>query len=45
MIAFCRISLLVGDGFDILEHLRIQNKEHGEIIISARDILEDKKEV
>jgi len=31
-----------GDGFDILEHLRSQNKQDGVIIISAKDTLEDK---
>ncbi|MFC5624214.1 response regulator transcription factor [Algoriphagus winogradskyi] len=31
-----------GDGFDILEHLRSQNKQDGVIIISAKNTLEDK---
>jgi DNA-binding response OmpR family regulator len=31
-----------GDGFDILEHLRSQNKQDGVIIISAKNALEDK---
>lgn len=31
-----------GDGFNILEHLRSQNKQDGVIIISAKDTLEDK---
>ena len=31
-----------GDGFDILAHLRSQNKQDGVIIISAKDTLEDK---
>ncbi|WP_339868967.1 response regulator transcription factor [uncultured Algoriphagus sp.] len=31
-----------GDGFNILEHLRSQNKQDGVIIISAKDTLQDK---
>lgn len=31
-----------GDGFEILEHLRSQNKQDGVIIISAKNTLEDK---
>tara|TARA_R110002012_G_scaffold176161_1_gene341038 strand:- start:13224 stop:13463 length:240 start_codon:yes stop_codon:yes gene_type:complete len=31
-----------GDGFEILEYLRSQNKQDGVIIISAKNTLEDK---
>ena len=31
-----------GDGFEILHHLRSQNKQDGVIIISAKNTLEDK---